>query len=380
MICNSSETILLEVAGLCHRHYEGCSPCGQKSMRPRTRITLLTVVLVAAVLVLIIGLRKQAPPEPARLLPGADASVYLDLRWVRRATRLGKLPPVSLDPEYEQFVRETGFQFERDLDEAAFAIHYTGPLAAPDGSPRFTEVFLGRWNSQKVSEYFRKVAGSVENYNQVDIFNIPLEGRTLRIALLGVGTIAASNTNDPAVIREIIDRSHRLASPFGGPALLRSYYKRVPLGSLAWVIASNPSQLRNQQLNSLALPLDYRQLLSGSTVVVSVRFLLAIHFRAEAFFSNQAQASQVAERLASLVTVFHALEPTLTTGGTDQDVKKFFNSLQVKQSRERVALSAVVPPEFIKKVFTEPPAEPSAPAVAEPIAPPKKHKMRRRPK
>ena len=47
----------------------------------------------------------------------------------------------------------------------------------------------------------------------------------------GVDTVAASNHDDPAVIRGVVDRSRRLASPFGGPALLRKYYKRVQLAS-----------------------------------------------------------------------------------------------------------------------------------------------------
>jgi len=38
------------------------------------------------------------------------------------------------------------------------------------------------------------------------------------------------------VIRGIVDRSRKLASPFGGPALLRRYYKYVPLASLGWAI------------------------------------------------------------------------------------------------------------------------------------------------
>src|SRR5439155_1223638 len=82
--------------------------------------------LVVAVLAVIVLLRRQAAPEPARLLPGADAFVYVDLKWVRRLNRLGQVPQVPHDPEYDQFIRETGFQFERDLNEAAFAVHYAG--------------------------------------------------------------------------------------------------------------------------------------------------------------------------------------------------------------------------------------------------------------
>src|SRR5690348_18491217 len=155
-------------------------------MRRRTRLTILSVILVVAALVVLVVLRKQAPPEPARLLPGADAFAYVDLKWVRRLDRLGQVPAVPHEPEYDEFIKETGFQFERDLDEAAFAVHYAGTPAAPGSEMRFTEVFTGRWNSSRVAAYLGKLAHSVNDYRGVQIFDIPLEGRTVRVAMLAV--------------------------------------------------------------------------------------------------------------------------------------------------------------------------------------------------
>ena len=355
-------------------------------MRRRTRLTILAVLLVDCLLVLAVLLRKQAPPEAARLLPGADGFVYFDLKWVRRIDRLDQIQPVSHDPEYEQFIRETGFQFERDLDEAAFAIHYPGSSAAHT-APRFTEIFSGRWNSGRVANYLRKLSKNSENYHGVDVFDIPLEGRTVRVAMLSVGTVAVSNADDPNIITSIIDRSRKLASPFGGPALLRAYYKRVPFGSLAWAILGNPSRLEEGQVTSVVLPLDYRRLLNGSVLVASVRFLRALHVRAEAFFQSDSQASQLTDRMGTLLTLFHGMQPALSSsGGTDQDVKRFFDSLKVAQQDDRVVLSAVVPVDFIRKIFAEPPPNqlPTPPAAAEaeqvspspqPVAPKHEHKQ-----
>src|SRR2546430_16042792 len=89
------------------------------------------VLLVAAALTLAVQLRKHAPPEPARLLPGADAFLYVNLSWARKANGGKDLPSVSHDPDYERFIQETGFEFERDLEAAAFAIHY--PADWPGG-------------------------------------------------------------------------------------------------------------------------------------------------------------------------------------------------------------------------------------------------------
>jgi len=350
-------------------------------MRRRTRLTILSVVAIVAALAVMVELRKQAPPEPARLLPGAEAFAYVDLKWVRRLDRLGQVPAVPHDPEYDQFIKETGFQFERDLDEAAFAVHYAGTPAAPGPDMRFTEVFTGRWNSTRVAAYLSKWARSVDDYRGVQIFDIPLEGRTVRVAMLGVGTVTVSNSDDPQVIRGIIDRSRKLASPFGGPSLLRRYYKQVPLGSLAWAIVSNPSQLQGGQLTNMLLPPNYRQLLSGSVLVGSARFLRAIHIRADAFYEEDMRASQLTEQLGALLAVFHSLQPTIASAGPgDKDVKTFFDSLKVAQSKNRVTLTATVPLDFIKKVFAEPPPEVIAPGpeTTPQDAPPAKKSRRHR--
>jgi hypothetical protein len=340
-------------------------------MRRRTRLTILTVVLIAATLVVIVILRKQAPPEPARLLPGADAFAYLDLKWVRRLDRQAKVAPVSHDPEYDEFIKQTGFQFERDLDEAAFAVHYAGTPAAPGSEMRFTEVFTGRWNSNRVAAYLGKLARSVDDYRGVQIFDIALQGRTVRVAMLSVGTVAVSNSDDPQIVRGIIDRSRKLASPFGGPALLRRYYKHVPFGSLAWAIVNNPAQLQGGQLTDMLLPSDYRQLMSGSVLVASARFLRAIHIRADAFFEQEPRASQLAEKVGTLLTIFHSLQPTIASDGPgDKDVKTFFDSLKIVQNKSQVTLAATVPLDFIKKVFAEPPPEVIAPTERQTTAQP----------
>src|SRR5437879_4359772 len=114
----------------------------------RTLPILLAVLIVAAAVTLAVQLRKHAPPEAARLLPGADAFLYLNLNWARKANGGNSLPTVSHDPEYERFIQETGFEFERDLDAAALAIHYPGswPGGGTGGKapePRFSEVFMG---------------------------------------------------------------------------------------------------------------------------------------------------------------------------------------------------------------------------------------------
>jgi hypothetical protein len=344
---------------------------------------VLPVLLLGAAIVAAFVLRKQAAPEPARLLPGADGYLYLDLRPLRLMGVIGKNPPPIREPEYETFVRETGFQFERDLDEAAFAIHSSPqPVDTEIESgagrqfPRYTEVFRGRFDSQRVSDYFRRVARSVEHYREVAIYSMPLEGRTLRVALLGVGVAAISNTSGDAAIRYIIDRYKEVALPFGGPPLVRQYYRRVPFGSLVWGIA----HLTNEQGKGtpLLLPGGYDLLFPSETViVVSARYTTAIQVKAEAFTANPDLAKQLADQMGAFLVIFRGLEKSMSPGGTDADVKAFFDSLQIQQDKNRAVLSASMSQGFLRKVFAEPPVDAIAGATPESAPTPKPRKRRR---
>lgn len=327
----------------------------------RTLPVFLLVVIVAAAVTLAVQLRKLAPPEAARLLPGADAFFYSNLAWARRLNGGKDLPSVSHDPEYEQFIQQTGIQFERDLDEAAFAVHY--PASWPRGGSggaatelRFSEVLVGRFQSERLTAYLRKIARSVDNHHSVDIFTIPIEGRMLRVALLSADSVAASNHDDPAVIQGMIDHSKRLASPFGGPALLRQYYKHVQLASLFWAIARvDPSAPQASALTSVFA--------NPATVVLSGSFLSlrlhaeAIHLRAEAFTQNVDEARALADKITVFLAFTHTAELSAGVHGTDADVKAFFDSLKVKQEGDRAVVSATMPLGFLRKMVSGSPSE-----------------------
>jgi hypothetical protein len=314
---------------------------------------LLGVLLVAAALTVIVQLRKHAPPEPARLLPGADGFLYVNLKWIRRANITGQLPPVTHDSEYARFLQATGFQFERDLDQAAFAIHFPEKRFRGSEPSRFSEIFVGRVDSGRLRTYLKQIATSIENYRSIDIYTIPLEGRTLRAALLGVDTVAASNHADPFVMRGIIDRSRKLASPFGGPALLRQYYKSVPIASLTWAILKvEPSKESSESSNSWLMSFLLNK---PAVLVASARYLGSVHVRAEAFTAGEDDAKRVTDQLNTFLNVFHGAETNVSSQGTDKDVKQFFDSLKVEQDKNRAVLTANIPPGFIRKVMSEVP-------------------------
>lgn len=317
-------------------------------MRLRRRLPVLFGFLIfLAAIAAVVELRKHAPPEPARLLPGAGGFIYANLTWMRHVDIAKNLPPVAHDPEYEQFIQATGFQFERDLEKVAVAIHY--PDAETHNQTRYSWIFVAHINGDRLRLYLKGLASSVENYRSIDIYNIPIENRTLRVAILGVDTVAASNHDNPYIIRGIIDRSRKLASPFGGPALLRHYYKYVPqlpLPSLGWAIFKLDS--------SSATPLPD---VGPATVVASVRYLGAVHFRAEAFTDSDRAAEQFAAQAERFLEIFHSAEVSVGGQTPDADFKRTLDSVKVEQKKDRAALTAVIPMELIRKLVAEAPAQ-----------------------
>jgi len=321
-------------------------------MRFRRKLPILFGFLIfVAALAAVVFLRKHAPPEPARLLPTADGFVYVDLKWMRYTDVAKKLPAVAHDPDYEQFIQATGFQFERDLQEAALAIHYASPQTG--GETRFSEVFVAKIDGDRLRAYLKKLASSVDTYRAIDIYNIPLENRILRVAILGSDTVAASNLNDPAVIRGIIDRSRKVASPFGGPALLRQSYKHVPLTSLAWAIFKLDSA--NPGPSALGLPVS-----SATTAVASVRYvpvLGEVHLRIEAFTRNEETAEQLTSQVNTYLAIFHSAEVSVSGQTPDPDIRKALDSLKVEQDKDRTVLTATLPAALLRKMVAAAPGQ-----------------------
>ena len=322
----------------------------------RTLPIALAVVTIAAAVTLTVELRKNAPPEPARLLPGADGFLYANFNWIRKANNGKPFFPVSHDPEYERFIQETGFDYERDLESVAFAVHYpekwpgggTGG-AAPEA--RFSEVFVAHFDGNKCATYLKRTAQSVESYNSVDIYTIPVSGRTFRIAMLGVDIVGASNHDDPNVIRGMVDRSRRLASPFGGPALLRKYYKRVQLASPVWLVARivPTAPEFDGWSNVFAKPADLVVSASYNPLHLPLR-AGALHLRAEAWAANGDDARAITDKLNVFLSMFHSAENSVGSPGTDADVKAAFDSLQVRQEDSRAEIYATLPTEFFRKL------------------------------
>ncbi len=331
-------------------------------MRNRRRqlwIAIAVLILLAGAITAALLFRKHRAPDVVRLLPDSDAVFYVNLEPIRLLTDLGKKPPANRDPDYEQFVKATGFEFERDLHRAAFAIHYGNSASNRSPETRYSGILQGNFNASHVSQYLRNLPGSqVERYRDFDVYVVPLEDRTLRVALLGIDTAATSNIADPGFIHYMIDRYKESALPFPGPNLVRDYYAHVPFGSVVWTIARTPAQSTAQDRTELLLPGAWSSLLpKDSVVIASARPLNDIHLRAQVLTQSEDQARRFSERLQAFLALFKAIDISMDGGGPDPDVKKAFDSFSVKQDKSEAVITAAVPFAFFKKIVSEAPVD-----------------------
>jgi hypothetical protein len=325
-------------------------------MRKRTRYSLLLMLGLMAALIVVIILRKAAPPEAARLLPESDAIVYVNVKPLRAVTHFDRTQ-VTRSPDYQRFVDATGIVPERDLDDAAFALHRMDDANGPNGSVGYSEIFEGRFDGERLARYLASIAIAKETYADRDIYTIPVSDdanpRLLRVVRLGYDSIAASNMPTPEQIHSILDRYRAAASPFSGSSLLSARYRDVPAFSSAWGIGHIGLPFSDRGFISifgLQLPLP-----EDTTFVASLRFLGTLHLRIEQIAPTEADATRATGSLTALLAVFKSVQQTqsqLQPNSADPSLRELIESSKIEQHKDRAILTANIPLDLLKKLTT----------------------------
>ena len=215
----------------------------------------------------------------------------------------------------------------------------------------------------------------------MSIYSIPLQGRTVRVGILSVDTVAASNLDGSQDIHEMIDRYRAAALPFGGPGLVRGFHKYVPLGSVVWGIMRTTTAGEH---GAAFLPGNVSLFVpANTTVVISARALTSVYLKAELFTQNEGDARRFKSQMDVFFELFKSIEDSMQPGGNDKDVKAVFDNIKIEQSGPRASVNAVIPFGFFKKLLEESPAEvapqPPPAAAPQPLRPaPKPSKKRAR--
>ena len=320
-------------------------------MRRSTRYSLLLALGLIAALIVAIILRKAAPPEAARLLPESDAIVYVNLKPLRLATHFDRTP-VTRAPEYQQFIDATGIVPERDLDNAAFALHRMDNPDGPNGPVGYSEVFEGRFDGQRLARYLDSIATARETYAAHTIYTVPITDgtvtRPLRIAQLGYDSIAASNMPTAEQIHSILDRHRSAASPFSGSSLLSARYRDIPLLSSAWGIGHIGLPFSDRgyiTVFGLQLPLP-----EDTTFVASLRYTGTLRLRIEEISPTEADAARAAQNLATLIDLFKSLQQIKPRNQGDAALLEMIGSLKMEHHKDRAVLTATVPTQLLQQL------------------------------
>lgn len=313
-------------------------------MNRRTRRTLLVVAAVLALLVLAVFLRSKAPPEAARLLPESDGIIYFDLKPIRTFFKANLKPPQRV-PDYQEFIQATGIDWERDLDQAAVALHRMPDPGGPNGPVAYSMVLVGKLTGTKLNRWLEVHAVSRENYAGHTVFSVPSEDRTVRVTQVGYDMVAVSNFPTPEKIHSILDRHRTAALPFSGSTLLSEHYRDVPLLSLAWGVGEIGLPFNENGSISIfgfKLPLQ-----ADSTIVASLGPELSLkgilRLRVEEFAPTNEAAESQAASLATLVTLARGFTEPLSGNPANIGLKELLRSAEVTQSRNRVVVKANVP-------------------------------------
>jgi hypothetical protein len=327
-------------------------------MRKRTLIPLLIVLAVLVALGIAFYLRTKSPPEAARLLPESDAIVYIHLKTVRTMTHFDTTP-VQRSGDLQRFIDATGIVPDRDIDDAAFALHRMPNPNGPNGPVAYSEVFVGRFDGHRLGKYLASIATARETYAGREIYSIPIEGRTLRVTQLGYDTIGASNTPTAEQIHSMLDRSRASALGTPGSSLLAARYSEVPLLSQAWGIGHIGLPFAKDgyiSILGLQLPLP-----EDTDLVASLRYSGSVHLCIEEIASDPDAAQHTVETLTTLLNIVRGLgsaEPPRNPA--DSAMRDVLASITLEHHKDRALLNASASLEQIKALTSANTSSPSS--------------------
>jgi hypothetical protein len=196
-----------------------------------------------------------ARDEALALMPStANAVLFADFGQLRQSPFVAQLyawaPKPQADADYTQFVKETGFDYARDLDRLALSVVKHGQDSA------VFAILDGKFDRQKISAYALK-DGSIVKIEGHEVFFVPVSGTAKKISFAFLRNDRIAMTNDanlalflgakkgPDDVAEWRTRFERLA----GSPVFSVFRQDAALG--AALAAQAPGGLRSPQLSTL---------------------------------------------------------------------------------------------------------------------------------
>lgn len=313
--------------------------------------------------------------------PDASAVVFADFTDLRRAPFAAEfynwIPKNQVDSEYAHFLRDTGFDYERDLDRIAIAY-----IKAAQDSKLFA-VAEGRFDRNKIEAYAAR-SGTRESRDGREIFAVPLAepGHKISFVFLSRNRLALTDAGDigPFLV-DALDSSDRRE--------WRQHFTRVAGSPVFAVIrqdgeagsalaAQAPGGFQSPQLATLLNQLQWITI-AGKPQEGAMRIV------AEGECASEQTSRQLSDLLNGMLMLAQAgLNGPQTRRGLDPQVREAYLDMIKGAEVSRVdrgetkSVRAVfdVTANFLHAVSTTPPTAP-APTVP-PVAPTSKKRTSKR--
>ena len=163
----------------------------------------LAILIVAALLVarhFAPGAQSSSRQELLQLVPpDSTAVIFLDLDEFRTSPFLAKFyswaPQPTEDSEYAQFVRDSGFSYERDLRKIVVAISHQGKFSS------LLAIADGKFDRKKIEAFLNRSGASPQQGKlKVFLLNGRSPYRPLSLAFLSDNRIAIADSPDLAKV------------------------------------------------------------------------------------------------------------------------------------------------------------------------------------
>jgi hypothetical protein len=299
----------------------------------------------------------------------ASAVLFADLQELRRSPFAAELynwiPKNQADAEYTQFLRATGFDYERDLDRVAIA------AIKEENESKLFAIAEGRFDHQKIEVYVSQ-SGSPQNRGGQKIFSVMLNenARKISFAFLSKDQIALTDASDLAPLlapsrnsADARDWHERFARVAGSPgfAILR---QDAAAGSA--LASQTPGGFQSPQLSMLLNQLQWISLAAKPEEG-------ALRIVAEGECANEQNSRQLSDLLSGMLLLARAgLNGPQTRQQLDPQVRdaylEMIKSAEVSRldrgETKSVRLVFDVTSKFLGAVSSIVPAPPaSAPAI-----------------
>jgi hypothetical protein len=348
----------------------------------KTKPSLVIVLVMAILLAIFVGYRHWHATDADReradllaLLPtDASAAGFLDFQQLRSSPLLAQIlsraPQPQVDSDYQQFVQQTGFDYERDLDRLAICWNRQGT------TPAVFAVAEGRFERKKIEAYAAQY-GSLKTADGKTLFAVPTNsaGRKAYFAFLRDDLVALANDSSyffqrpPS--RSASEWREHFARLAGTPIFV--ILRQDSIGPAE--LAQAPGGFRSPQLATLLSQLQWISI-GGKPLGPVLRVVI------DGETVTESTVHQLKELLSGLVVLAqvglndvktrHELDPAVRQGYLDLLQSADIQQLDRGTSKSVRVVFDVTPKLLEAPAVASPAADP--PAAATPESKSKKHK------